>query len=1116
VKKVLILLGGVVVLLVAAVLIGPGFIDWNAYKGEITSAVETATGRRLSIDGDLTFTVLPTPALRASGVRLSNIDGAQSPNMLRLKEVRIRVSIAELFQRRIAVERIQLVEPVIALEVLADGRASWDFPTNLGGADTGAGQESAGDAGVAISLASLTITNGVVSYRNGAQVEHVKNVNAEIAAGSLQGPFTATLSATVRGSPIEATLRTNSIRPNQPIGLNATVSITGLDSRMSFSGKLVNPGPAALLNGKLTVEGANAADTFQRLTGNVASAVLAQPFSVIGIVSTNGKAAALNDMEVRFGDAAANGAINLNLGAVIDLDVALSVNKFDLDKFLPTAKTGVTTGEKAAATLANPVPPNAAAFALPENVNASLDLTIDVVRYNRGIVRQAGLRAVMSNGSITLDRASALLPGGSDVSAFGFLQMVDGAPLFEGEVAVASDNLRAVFDWLNIDTHGVSNDRLRGFSYASKVKATLESVEIPDINIRLDASTMTGALALAIRERPGLGLRLAIDRFNLDAYLPKTRRNAATSSVKPDVAGKPSRAPESGGLALLDTFDVNFDARVERLTFQGATLRKLQVEGLLVGGDISLKTLRAADALGVTATLGGTVRGLGGTPEVALEFDVVGTDLARTFRWLGVKPPLTVRQLGKVSAKGKIEGGVNAISLTAAGVAMGGEYAVDGALRDILAAPKIAAGIRIGHQDLTKAVQLFAPNFKPAASDLGGLTAAFRVTGTTDGLDITDIDAAFGPATVKGSMSVGLKGALPQIKARLETGEVLADLFLAPRETVNTARNRQRGVNGLSRTGAVSGGSGRVGANGRWSREKIDLSGLTGVDAEVILTMAGLILDWIELKNPHIEFKLKDGRLNVGKFNAGVLGGAVSGAGVVDSATTPPTITAALHARDVESRDLMAMVDIPGRLSGPLSLEFSGATSGLSEAELVAGVNGSARLGGRIQVHMSRQERSAASALNIASALFGKKVKELGRAGGVSNVLFDAFGKSPANLSGDLSIRNGVVTTQNGRLSGAGAYASIVGAIDLPLWSVDSRTSMFPNNGGAPLIYFDVKGSLDKPSINPGGDILLRRAPEAASTPSNSLRQTLPGLLGGQEKPKAKDLIRGLLKGLGG
>ena len=89
---------------------------------------------------------------------------------------------------------------------------------------------------------------------------------------------------------------------------------------------------------------------------------------------------------------------------------------------------------------------------------------------------------------------------------------------------VSEPHLRALLDWAGADASTLPPDRLRGFSYASKVKVTPIALEVQDINIRLDASTMTGGLAVALRERPGFGLRLAIDQLNLDAYLPRTSR----------------------------------------------------------------------------------------------------------------------------------------------------------------------------------------------------------------------------------------------------------------------------------------------------------------------------------------------------------------------------------------------------------------------------------------------------------------------------------------------------------------------------------------------------------------------------------------------------------------
>ena len=48
-KKLLIGVVAVGVLLVAAILIAPSFIDWNAHKQKITALVREATGRDLTI-----------------------------------------------------------------------------------------------------------------------------------------------------------------------------------------------------------------------------------------------------------------------------------------------------------------------------------------------------------------------------------------------------------------------------------------------------------------------------------------------------------------------------------------------------------------------------------------------------------------------------------------------------------------------------------------------------------------------------------------------------------------------------------------------------------------------------------------------------------------------------------------------------------------------------------------------------------------------------------------------------------------------------------------------------------------------------------------------------------
>ncbi|HBU97705.1 AsmA family protein, partial [Thalassospira lucentensis] len=75
-KKILAVIGAVLVVLIAALLIIPSLIDWNGYKAQVSQAVRDATGRELVINGDLSMSLIPSPALSAEQVALGNAPGA--------------------------------------------------------------------------------------------------------------------------------------------------------------------------------------------------------------------------------------------------------------------------------------------------------------------------------------------------------------------------------------------------------------------------------------------------------------------------------------------------------------------------------------------------------------------------------------------------------------------------------------------------------------------------------------------------------------------------------------------------------------------------------------------------------------------------------------------------------------------------------------------------------------------------------------------------------------------------------------------------------------------------------------------------------------------------------
>lgn len=99
-RKVLIGAIAVVVLLLAAALLAPGFIDWNRYKDRIQAEAEAATGRKLTIAGDIRLSLLPFPQLRVQDVRFANAPGAAVPEMASLKALEVDVAFGPLLSGR--------------------------------------------------------------------------------------------------------------------------------------------------------------------------------------------------------------------------------------------------------------------------------------------------------------------------------------------------------------------------------------------------------------------------------------------------------------------------------------------------------------------------------------------------------------------------------------------------------------------------------------------------------------------------------------------------------------------------------------------------------------------------------------------------------------------------------------------------------------------------------------------------------------------------------------------------------------------------------------------------------------------------------------------------------
>ena len=132
VRWIVLIVGG----LVAAALIGAGVLVYLVsrvdVRAEVERAVENATGRDLTIAGDVGVSFWPVLGLKAEDATLANVQGGRAPALAAIEEINIGVEIRPLLERNIVVRRLVLQHPRIALEVDAQGANNWNLTPPAG------------------------------------------------------------------------------------------------------------------------------------------------------------------------------------------------------------------------------------------------------------------------------------------------------------------------------------------------------------------------------------------------------------------------------------------------------------------------------------------------------------------------------------------------------------------------------------------------------------------------------------------------------------------------------------------------------------------------------------------------------------------------------------------------------------------------------------------------------------------------------------------------------------------------------------------------------------------------------------------------------------------------
>jgi AsmA protein len=343
-KKLLIGVAIVIILLIAVVVAAPFFISVDKVTAEAVSRVKATTGRDLKIGGNVSFSIFPVLGVEANDVAFSNPPGASSPTMAKFAKLQVALKFWPLLRKQVEVDKLVLVDPVIALEVDKQGRPNWQFGEKAPAASPGRPAQPGSTASASGGLGELTLEDvrledGQVSYldqRSGEKLV-LDQIAMKLSLPNLESPMAADGSLVYRGEKLSLSIgvaNPRSFMDGKSSGL--TLKLVAKPVNADFKGNVTGSAPLKL-DGAVDLQVPSVRGLAQWAgTPLNAPGTGFGPLAISGKASVAGPKIAFSEAKLSLDNIKGTGELALDTGGARPaVKGRLDVDKLDVNPYLP-------------------------------------------------------------------------------------------------------------------------------------------------------------------------------------------------------------------------------------------------------------------------------------------------------------------------------------------------------------------------------------------------------------------------------------------------------------------------------------------------------------------------------------------------------------------------------------------------------------------------------------------------------------------------------------------------------------------------------------------------------------------------------------------------------------
>ena len=598
---------GIVVLLV--VIVGGLYaviasLDVNEYRDVIAEEAEKATGRKLTLGGELKLNVSLSPSITASDVTFANASWGSRPEMVKLKDVSVEVSLIPLISGNIQVNRLVLSGLDVLLETDKSGKPNWVFETPAKD-DKATESDDAGESGDATlpTVNLVELRDIQLTWKDGqsgdSKVVDISRLTAK--ADSASSPLDIDLAAALNNSPITATGKLGPLSElmddDEPWPVSLGLQAGG--ATVKISGSIANPMAASGMALKLAVSGKSVAD-LNALAGAELPAI--GPYSVSGDLKGNPADISLSNLAIKVGGSDLAGKVAVKVGKTKPAITAnLSSKLLNVDDFTGPKKEGAAVAEstkKEAEGEKKVFSPDPLPLEALSSVDVAANIAVTKLMASGVVVEGIDLVAGIKSGKADINLKKGTLSGGAlnarvtadgrkgksgvtaklkakDVDVGKMLKEMKVTDLLDAkftsniDVSGKGNSVRAIMAGLNGKMDVLSTNAVVGSKYLDLIAADLLTALAPGgdgkdetkvncivtgFNIKQGIATSSGVLFDTNRVVITGGGKINLQDETIDMELEPKPKDASLLSLAVPITidgtlAEPSAGPNKGAVA---------------------------------------------------------------------------------------------------------------------------------------------------------------------------------------------------------------------------------------------------------------------------------------------------------------------------------------------------------------------------------------------------------------------------------------------------------------------------------------------------------------------------------------------------------------------------------------